>query len=125
MTGRESEMTGKVVNKAEWADAAEAKDHWRGEFEGGAYGANICVIFVRTEKIGDGPRLHRHPYPETFIVRNGRVRFTVGDETIDAVAGQIVVCPANVPHKFANLGPDLLEQIDIHEAGTFETIWLE
>jgi mannose-6-phosphate isomerase-like protein (cupin superfamily) len=53
------------------------------------------------------------------------VRFTVGAETVDAVAGQILVCPANVPHKFENLGPGLLEQIDIHEAGAFETVWLE
>ena len=83
------------------------------------------LIFVRTGVIGDGPRLHRHPYPETFIVRNGRVRFTVGNQAIEAVAGQIVVCPANVPHKFENLGPGLLEQIDIHEAGKFETEWLE
>ena len=46
-------------------------------------------------------------------------------EVIDASAGQIIVCPANVPHKFENLGPGLLEQIDIHEAGRFETEWLE
>ncbi|WP_442874189.1 cupin domain-containing protein [Devosia sp. SL43] len=58
-------------------------------------------------------------------MRNGRARFTVGDETVEAVAGQIVVCPANVPHKFENLGPELLEQIDIHEARAFETEWLE
>lgn len=118
-------MLGKVIDKASWADATAGVDNWRGEFEGGAYGAGICVIFVHTENIGDGPRLHRHPYPETFVVRNGHVRFTVGDATVDAEAGQIVVCPANVPHKFENLGPGLLEQIDIHEAGAFETVRLE
>ena len=118
-------MQGKVIDKAAWADATVGIDNWRGEFEGGAHGAGISVIFVHTEKIGGGPRLHKHPYPETFIIRNGRVRFTVGDEPIEASAGQIVVCPANVPHKFENLGPGLLEQIDIHEAGAFETIWLE
>lgn len=118
-------MAGKVIDKASWADATAGSGNWRGEFEGGAYGAGICVIFVRTETIGDGPRLHKHPYPETFLVRNGNVRFTVGAETIDATAGQIVVCPAHVPHKFENLGPGLLEQIDIHEGGSFETIWLE
>ena len=84
-------MLGKVIDKASWAEAMAGVDNWRGEFEGGAYGAGICVIFVHTDKIGDGPRLHRHPYPETFIVRNGRVRFTVGDTTVDAEAGQIVV----------------------------------
>jgi mannose-6-phosphate isomerase-like protein (cupin superfamily) len=118
-------MQGKVIDKASWADPSVGSGNWRGEFEGSAHGAGISVIFVRTDIIGDGPRLHQHPYPETFIVRNGRVRFTVGGEAIEAVAGQIVVCPANVPHKFENLGPGLLEQIDIHEAGKFETVWLE
>jgi mannose-6-phosphate isomerase-like protein (cupin superfamily) len=118
-------MQGKVIDKASWADPSVGSGNWRGEFEGSAHGAGISVIFVRTDIIGDGPRLHQHPYPETFIVRNGRVRFTVGGEAIEAVAGQIVVCPANVPHKFENLGPGPLEQIDIHEAGKFETVWLE
>ena len=118
-------MAGKVIDKATWADATAGSGNWRGEVEGGAHGAGISVIFVHTEKLGGGPRLHKHPYPETFIIRNGRVRFTVGDDTIDASAGQIIVCPANVPHKFENLGPGLLEQIDIHEAGRFETEWLE
>ncbi len=118
-------MMGTVTDKASWADAMAGFSSWRGELEGGAHGAGISLIFVHTEKVGDGPRLHRHPYPETFIIRNGRARFTVGDETMDASAGQIIVCPANVPHKFENLGPGLLEQIDIHDAGKFETVWLE
>lgn len=118
-------MQGKVIDKASWADTSVGSGNWRGEFAGGAHGAGISLIFSRIEKVGGGPRLHRHPYPETFIIRNGRARFTVGDETIEVVAGQIVVCPANVPHKFENLGPGLLEQIDIHEAGEFETEWLE
>jgi mannose-6-phosphate isomerase-like protein (cupin superfamily) len=96
-----------------------------GEFVGGPHGAGISVIFFRTEQVGYGPKLHTHPYPETFIVRTGRALFTVGEISIEAVAGQIVVAPASVPHKFANLGPGVLESIDIHEAGQFETAWLE
>jgi mannose-6-phosphate isomerase-like protein (cupin superfamily) len=37
----------------------------------------------------------------------------------------ILVAPANVPHKFENLGPDPLITIDIHESGEFITEWLE
>lgn len=58
-------------------------------------------------------------------MRVGRARFTVGDRIIDAEAGQIVVAPANVPHKFENLGPGRLETTDLHEAGAFSTEWLE
>lgn len=118
-------MAGSVIDKAAWADATTGVENWRGEFVGGPHGAGICVIFVHTDQVGDGPRLHQHPYPETFVIRKGKVRFTVGSERFDATAGQIVVCPANTPHKFVNLGPGLLEQIDIHEGAQFKTVWLE
>jgi len=118
-------MIGRIVERTEWAAASITTGEWRGEFEGGANGANISVIFVHTDKPGDGPRLHRHPYPETFIVRKGQAMFTVGVQRFVVRAGQIIVCPANTPHKFENLGPGLLEQVDIHKSGTFKTEWLE
>ncbi|MEO1104400.1 MAG: cupin domain-containing protein, partial [Pseudomonadota bacterium] len=49
-----------------------------------------------------------------FIVREGRARYTVGTETFEAEGGDIVFGPANVPHKFVNLGPGRLESTDIH-----------
>ncbi|QDZ02072.1 cupin domain-containing protein [Nitratireductor mangrovi] len=98
---------------------------FEGEWQGGVHGAGICVIANRIERPGGGPRLHRHPYAETFVIRSGRALFTVGGEEIEAAAGHILVVPAGVPHKFENLGPGPLETIDIHEAGSFETEWLE
>jgi mannose-6-phosphate isomerase-like protein (cupin superfamily) len=38
----------------------------------------------------------------------------VGGENIEAEAGAIVVGGANTPHKFINIGPDLLEMLCIH-----------
>ncbi|KKB12905.1 cupin [Devosia geojensis] len=111
-----------VVDRAAWADKPDA---WSGEWQGAAHGSGVSVIFVTYDKPGGGPRLHTHPYSETFIVRRGRALFTLGDEEIEAAAGQIVVAPANVPHKFTNLGPGVLEQIDIHANPTFVTEWLE
>src|SRR5215203_1095826 len=74
---------------------------------------------------GTGPRLHRHPYEETFIVLDGKVRFTLGEETLEATAGQIVVVPAGTPHKFVSTGAGRLRQISIHPAARMETEWLE
>ena len=85
----------------------------------------MSVIFVSLDEPGGGPRLHRHPYPETFIVRKGSALFTVGAEQILATAGQMIVVPADRPHKFTNAGPGPLETTDIHENGTFVTEWLE
>lgn len=98
---------------------------WKGELQAGAYGAGLSVIFNLVEEIGGGPRLHRHPYAETFIIRAGVALFTVGGELIRAEAGQILVVPAQTPHKFVNAGPGPLESIDIHESGAFITEWLE
>lgn len=98
---------------------------FHGEWQGGSHGAGISVIANRIDRPGGGPMLHQHPYAEVFVIRSGRALFTVGDKRIEAGAGQIVVSPADTPHKFENLGPGALETIDIHESGTFVTEWLE
>ena len=82
-------------------------------FEGEAYGSGASFFHVFNEP-GMGASLHVHPYPETWFVRTGQVRFTVGGQAVAATAGQIVVAPANVPHKFVNVGADQLEMICIH-----------
>jgi mannose-6-phosphate isomerase-like protein (cupin superfamily) len=115
-------MAGQVIERDVWAQAA---DRWRGELEGAAHGAGISLIFVSTDEVGDGPRLHSHPYAETFIIRAGRGLYTIGEAVIEAQAGQILVVPAGVPHKFVNLGPGRLEATDVHESGRFITDWLE
>lgn len=111
-----------LIERNTWA---EKPDVWHGEFQGAPYDANVSVMFYTTDEIGGGPKLHQHPYEEVFIIREGRVLYTVGEDTIEAVAGQIVVAPANVPHKFENIGPGRLESIDLHMAGAFKTIWVE
>ena len=93
-------------------------------FDGHAHGANVSFCITRTNP-GTGPGLHRHPYEETFVVQDGEARFTVGESTVDATAGQIVVAPANTPHKFVNTGTTPLRQINIHPVPRMETEWLE
>jgi mannose-6-phosphate isomerase-like protein (cupin superfamily) len=111
-----------IIERDVWATDPE---NWQGEVTGKPYGTNVSVIFNHQERVGAGPRLHKHPYTETFIIRKGCARFTVGNEIIDAHEGQIVVSPANTPHKFENLGPGTLETIDIHANEVFVTEWLE
>ena len=107
------------------AYARRAPDGWHGEWQEPASGSGVSIIFNTTDEVGYGPALHRHPYAETFIVRSGHVRFTLGDETVTASAGYILVAPAGVWHRFENLGPDRLEMIDIHASPAFETEWLQ
>lgn len=111
-----------VIPAEDWLTDIAA---FRGEWQGGAHGAEMCVIANRIDGPGGGPRLHKHPYPEVFVIRSGRALFTVGGERIEASAGEILVAPRDTPHKFENLGPGPLETIDIHQNGRFITEWLE
>ena len=75
---------------------------------------------------GTGQKLHKkHPYEEVFVVQEGTVTFTTGEEVIEAGAGQVVVVPVGVPHKFVNSGTGPLRQVDIHASDRFITEWLE
>lgn len=94
-----------------------------GDFEGYLYGAGVSVIFERAVREGGGPRLHRHPYDETFIVYSGAALFTVGDQELVVHAGQVLVAPANVPHKFATIGDYAAHHM--HANDRFITEWLE
>ena len=87
--------------------------------EGEPYGSGVSLFLIDYVRTGEGPKLHKHPYPETWIVRDGRVRFVVGDQMIDAEAGDIVVCAADTPHKFNNVGPGHLDIICIHPSPRF------
>jgi mannose-6-phosphate isomerase-like protein (cupin superfamily) len=93
------------------------------ELEGEPYRAGISVIVVDNEP-GQGPGLHVHPYPETWIVRRGRALFTAGDEEVEAAPGDIVVVEPETPHGFRNLGPTRLEIVCIHAAERMVTKWL-
>lgn len=93
-------------------------------FDGYEHGAGVS-FFITRNKPGTGPDLHRHPYEETFIVQGGEARFTIGGETVDARAGQILIAPAGTPHRFVNTGDGPLRQINIHPVARMETEWLE
>ena len=95
------------------------------EFEG-VHHQETDVSFIWVDMPPGGKvRLHKHPYKEIFIIQEGVSTFTVGSETLEAHAGQIIIVPAETPHKFTNLSNQQLKQIDIHVNKQFITDWLE
>ncbi len=95
------------------------------EFEGSRYN-DTEVSFIWVDMPPEGAiRLHKHPYKEIFIIQEGAATFTVGSTTLEARAGQIIIVPADVPHKFRNSSDRPLRQIDIHLSQQFITVWLE
>ena len=100
-----------ILHRKDWS----SHDHlWKGYFQGDDIGTGVTVLFFVTEELGVGPRWHVHPYDEIFIIREGNALFTIGDKKIAAKTGDILLGPANIPHKFHNLGPGILETTDIH-----------
>jgi mannose-6-phosphate isomerase-like protein (cupin superfamily) len=85
---------------------------------------NVSFIWVDMPP-GGTIRLHKHPYPEIFIIQEGKATFTVGSTMLEARDGQVILVPAEVPHKFMNLSDKQLKQIDIHVSKQFVTDWLE
>jgi mannose-6-phosphate isomerase-like protein (cupin superfamily) len=117
-----TDITGKdglpqVINKDELARGKTAR--W---FEGYRYGDVDVSFFLVDSPPGGGSRLHQHPYEEIFVTLEGEATFTVGDATIEVSAGQIVVAPASVPHKFVNSGSGPLRQVDIHPSGRIQQV---
>ena len=92
--------------------------------EGSGYGATISLILDESEP-GQGPRLHRHAYDETWVVQEGSVTFQLGDARYEAGPGDIVIAPPRVPHKFINNGPGRSRLVCIHANPTIVGEWLE
>ena len=92
------------------------------KFEGHRYGDVNVSFFLVDSPPGGGAVLHTHPYEEVFVTLEGNATFTVGDKTIEVGAGQIVVAPADVSHKFVNSGTGPLRQVDIHPSGRIQQV---
>ena len=92
--------------------------------KGADHDATISLILDHSEP-GQGPRLHRHPYDETWVVHEGSLTFQLGEARLEVGPGDIVIAPAGVAHKFTNTGPRRSDMVCIHANPTMSTEWLE
>jgi len=91
---------------------------------GADHGASVSLIIDESGP-GQGPRLHRHAYDETWVVQEGNITFQAGEESLKAGAGDIVIVPPGVPHKFTNDGPGRSRLVCIHASPSIVGEWLE
>jgi mannose-6-phosphate isomerase-like protein (cupin superfamily) len=104
-------------------DALEHTEHAH-ECVGAEHGdVPFSVILVHSQP-GVGPKLHRHPYAEVFIVESGTATFRIGDEAVIVEGGHVVVSPPGEAHGFTNTGTGELRVTAIHGAARFDTEWL-
>jgi mannose-6-phosphate isomerase-like protein (cupin superfamily) len=94
-------------------------------FEGYLHGGADVSFFISDTPPGKGSSLHTHPNAEVFVVQEGELTFTVGEDTVKATGDQIVVAPTGTPHKFTNSGSGRARHVDIHTRGQMDTQWLE
>ena len=106
------------------SDERDDGEDWTENFQQLPGGAGVSIILESTSQPGVGPRLHKHPYAETFIIRRGSATFTIGSEQVDVRAGQVLVAPAETPHMFTT-GAQGYEAVHIHANPHFITDWLE
>ena len=88
-----------VIDRADGRDDGE---DWTESYEKLPGGADISIILESTSKAGVGPRLHQHPYAETFLIRRGSATFrrsAITDE-LEGHAGQILDRPRADPGQF-------------------------
>ena len=94
------------------------------QFVGAQHGGVPVSFFLVHSDPGTRVARHSHPYPEVFVLHAGRATFVVDEIEITAVAGDIVIAPADAPHQFANTGPEELRLTAIHPASQMSTQWL-
>jgi quercetin dioxygenase-like cupin family protein len=92
-------------------------------FNGHEHGVDASFMLVHMEP-GRGPSLHRHAYPEVFILQDGEATFTVDGSEYVARGGQVVVVPAGAAHRFQNTGAGTLELTSIQPVAEMKTEWL-
>jgi mannose-6-phosphate isomerase-like protein (cupin superfamily) len=94
-------------------------------FIGADHGDLPISLFLVDDGPGFGPRLHRHPYPELFILHAGQAEFEIHDAVLLAKAGDILIAPAGAAHRFTSTGSGQLRMTAIHTAAEMDTEWLE
>ena len=68
-----------------------------------ALSAGVYVL-----KVGDRDLQQPHDEDEVYVVIRGRGRFTAGSETSDVVPGDTLFVSAGLPHRFHDIGEELV-----------------
>lgn len=91
-------------------------------FQGFEHEANVSFFIVQFST-GKGPKKHRHPYEETFIILDGEMEAMIDGQVQTIGSPSIVVIPANTWHEFKNRSEKTLHTINIHPVPKMITEW--
>jgi quercetin dioxygenase-like cupin family protein len=65
-------------------------------------------VHLVTHPVGQVKPTHTHDPPQDHVIvmRSGRMRWTVEDQTLEAEAGDVIVTPAGTAHSYEVLGDE-------------------
>ena len=65
-------------------------------------------VHLVTHPVGQVKPMHTHDPPQDHVIvmRSGRMRWTVEDQTLEAEAGDVIVTPAGTAHGYEVLGDE-------------------
>lgn len=87
---------------------------------------NAFSVFSYTGYDKTGPSLHLHTdQDEMFFVTEGKYRFRVGEEMMEAEVGDTIFLPRNVQHSWIQLTDKGSMLYAVHPAGTMEEFFIE
>ncbi len=97
----------------------------RGEvaiFQGAEHAADVSFFVVEFSH-GQGPKRHRHPYEETFILLNGEIEIILDGATQTVSGRKVVVIPAGAWHEFKVRSQGPVSMINLHPTPKMITEW--
>lgn len=106
-----------------WIDG-DSSARWRSAaLTGRATGAIASASSLL--EVDPGCRLPRHTdsAEESIVVVAGQASVTVGDRTVSAVAGDVVLVPAREPHEVRNSGDTVLRFAAVYAAADVTTTY--
>lgn len=106
----------KIFRRSDWASG----EGWNGKLEGQDANTGVSFLFNEVGEAGRGPPPHKHPYDEVYIVRQGQALITVGNDEAVVNEGDILVIPADTPHRLVTAGNGRTEIISVHTSARFQ-----
>jgi quercetin dioxygenase-like cupin family protein len=84
-------------------------------------GGQMTILEITEPPNSEGPLHVHHSEDEGFWILEGGATFEVGEQTIEASAGDYVFGPRDIPHRFTT-GPDGCRMLFIFTPGGFEEL---
>ena len=91
-------------------------------FHGSEHEASLSFFIVRFSP-GMGPKKHRHPYEETFILLEGEIEAVIDGASQSIGSRKIVVIPAGTWHEFKVCSETNVLMINLHPVSKMITEW--